>query len=664
MTPTRPLGMYASYNVVMWLLMLITFVYVGYSIYGKYKLWKIGVPEDRKDTASFARFVTSSFGHVRLLREAYPGIMHFLIFWGFVIFAIGTASIVLEEDLGIHVFYGSYYLGISFLMDIFGLLAIIGLCMALWRRYVTKPERLDNKPEDSISLVLILAILLTGFLLEGIRIAMIPDQWANWTPVGSAVSAVFAGAAPDTLKIVHALFYWIHMLLTFGLIAYIPHSKMFHIITGSLNQYFAKDKAAQSLKPLDLENEDLEQFGVAEIQQFTWKQLMDGDACIRCGRCQDNCPAYLTGKSLSPKKFTQDLKNHLNVVGPLLLNKKEGEEISRPIIPEAVQDEDIWSCVNCRSCEEQCPMFVEHVPKIVDLRRNQVMMESMFPQEAQTAFRGMENNGNPWNIGWKSRADWAEELEITQMGELEEGQTVEYLYWPGCAGAFDNRTKKVATAVVKLLKKAGVSFAILGLEEKCCGDSARRLGNEYLYQTLAQENVETMNGYGVKKIITSCPHCLNTLKNEYPQFGGNYEVIHHSQFLSGLVMQGKLKPQNTVSATCTYHDSCFLGRYNDIYEEPRTIVKAIPGLELIEMQRNRTKGFCCGAGGGRMWLDEHVGERININRTQQALDTGANMIVTACPFCLTMLEDGTKAKDVIDNVKTRDLAEVLWESVQ
>lgn len=663
MTPTRPLGTYHDYYIVMWLLMVVSFVIFGYGVYSRYKLWKIGVPEDRKSTASFARFISSSFGHVRLLRESYPGIMHLVIFWGFVVFALATASIAIDEDLRIPIFQGSYYLVISFLSDIFGLAAIIGLCMALWRRYVKKPDRLDNKPEDAISLVLILAIILTGFFLEGIRIASSNDPWANWTPIGSAFAVLFAGVGPAALKPVHAVFWWSHMFMTFGLIAYLPYSKMFHILTGSLNQYFAKDKAAQSLMPLDLENEDLEQFGVAEIQQLTWKQLMDGDACIRCGRCQDNCPAYLTGKPLSPKKFTQDLKNHLSVVGPLLLNKKEDEEIARPIIPEAVQDEEIWACTTCRSCEVQCPMFVEHVPKMVDLRRNQVMMESCFPQEAQTAFRGMENNGNPWNIGWKSRADWADELEVTQLGELEEGQTVEYLFWPGCSGAFDNRNKKVATAVVKLLQKANVSFGILGLEEKCCGDSARRLGNEYLYQTLAQENVETMNGYGVKKIITACPHCLNTLKNEYSQFGGNYEVIHHSELLSSLVSQGKIKPQKPIEATCTYHDSCYLGRYNDIYAEPRAVVGSIPGLKMNEMERNMEKGFCCGAGGGRMWLEEH-GERINMNRTEQALGTGANMIVTACPFCLTMLEDGTKAKDVIDNVKTRDLAEILWESVQ
>lgn len=660
---TRQLGTYHETYIIMWLLMVVAFIIFGKGIYDKYKLWKLGVPEERKETASFSRFLKNSFCHLRLLKEAYPGIMHALIFWGFVIFAIGTASIAIHEDLGIEIFDGYFYLIISLLLDLLGFGAIVGIVMASWRRYVTKPERLDNKPEDAISLGLILTLLVTGFLLEGFRIATTNDPWANWTPIGSIIAAIFSGASTGTLEALHPVLWWIHAILTFSFIAYLPYSKMFHIITGSVNQYLAKDKAAQSLKPLDLEDESVEQFGVAEIQQFTWKQLMDGDACIRCGRCQDNCPAYLTGKPLSPKKFTQDLKNHLSVVGPLLLNKKEDEEIAKPIVPEAVQDDELWACTTCRSCEEQCPMFVEHVPKIVDLRRNQVMMESHFPQEAQLAFRGMENNGNPWNIGWKSRADWAKELEITQLGQLEEGSSVEYLFWPGCSGAFDNRNIKVATAVVNLMKKAGVSFGILGNEEKCCGDSARRMGNEYLYQTLAQENVETLNGYGVKKIITSCPHCLNTLKNEYPQVGGNYQVIHHSEFLSQLVSEGKLKPQKAMEAVCTYHDSCYLGRYNDIYAEPRAVIGSISGLQLNEMERNKAKGFCCGAGGGRMWLEEH-GERINMNRTEQALNTGANLIVTACPFCLTMLEDGTKAKDVVDTVKTKDIAEILWESIQ
>lgn len=661
MVPSRQLGMYHEQYIVMWSLLVLTLIVFAKGIYERYKVWQVGQPEKRwqSEHTSWKRFLFNSFGHLRLLRDKYPGIMHWLIFWGFVVFAIGTLSVMLEEDFKIPIYRGSYYLVLSFLLDIFGAGAIVGLLMALWRRYVIRPPRLDSNPDDGVTLLLILGIIVTGFILEGLRISFTKDPWAGWTPVGFMLAKSFSQMAETAQRNLHQVVWWIHLLLTFGFIAYIPHSKLFHIITGSLNQYLAKDKAAQALVPLDLEDENIEQFGIAEIQQFTWKQLMDGDACIRCGRCQDNCPAHLTQKPLSPKKFTQDLKNHL--YERVEKFRQTNEEIGGlALVPEVIEEDVVWSCTTCRSCEEQCPVFVEHVPKIVDLRRNLVMMESNFPSEAQLAFRGMENNGNPWNIGWKSRADWAQELSVPLLVENSE---VEYLYWPGCSGAFDNRNKKVAIAVVKLLQKAGVSFGILGTEEKCCGDSARRLGNEYLFQNLAQENIETMNGYGVRKIITSCPHCYNTIKNEYPHFGGNYQVYHHSEFLAQLLKEGRLKPQKKLDLQCTYHDSCYLGRYNDIYTEPRAILHTITGLAVLEMERNREKGFCCGAGGGRMWLEEHIGKRINLERTEQALTTGANTIVTACPFCLTMLEDGTKMKNVNETIKTKDLAELLWESL-
>lgn len=657
----RQLGMYHEQYIVMWSLLVLTLIVFGKGVYDRFKVWQVGQPEDRwnSPTTSWRRFISNSFGHLRLLKEKYPGIMHWLIFWGFVIFAIGTLSVMLEEDFKIPIYRGNYYLILSFLLDIFGAGAIIGLIMALWRRYVIKPGRLDSNPDDGVSLLLILGIIVTGFILEGLRINFTNDPWASWTPVGLVTAQLFDGMGEDVQRNLHQLTWWVHLLLTFGFIAYIPHSKLFHIITGSLNQYLAKDKAAQALVPLNLEDENIEQYGIAEIQQFTWKQLLDGDACIRCGRCQDNCPAHLTQKPLSPKKFTQDLKNHLHE--QVALAKNNGAKIGgKALVPDVIEEEVVWACTTCRSCEEQCPVFVEHVPKLVDLRRNLVMMESNFPSEAQLAFRGMENNGNPWNIGWKSRADWAKDLNVPLLAENSE---VEYLYWPGCSGAFDNRNKKVATAVVKILQKAGISFGILGTEEKCCGDSARRLGNEYLFQNLAQENIENMNGYGVTKIITSCPHCLNTLKNEYPQFGGNYQVYHHTEFLAQLIHNGKIIVNRKLDLDCTYHDSCYLGRYNDIYSEPRTILNAVTNKPVLEMVRNREKGFCCGAGGGRMWLEEHIGKRINLERTEQALNTGASIIVTACPFCLTMLEDGTKMKDVNETVKAKDLAEILVEAI-
>jgi len=663
--PTRPTEMYAAYYGIMYSLMVISIVIFCWGFYQRLKPLRLGQPEERlkPPIPRIVRFLKNTVGHVRILRESYPGVMHWMIFWSFIVFALGTASIAVHEHTGLPTFQGGYYLFLSLILNVFALLVLVAIVMAAWRRLVTKPDGIDSQNDDYIALGLIFLIVVTGLFLGGLLIAITQDPWGTWRPVEYLISTWFAGTPPARLQIIHAVLWWVHVCLALGFIAYIPYSKLFHIFAGMMNQYLAKDKAARSMQPLDLDDENAEQFGVAEMRQFTWKQLFDGEACVRCGRCQDNCPAYISGKPLSPKKFTQDLKNHLRSIAPVMAKaiRENQEQEAVPLVPGVIEEETIWSCTTCRSCEEQCPMFVEHVPKIVDIRRNLVMMESSFPGEAQIAFRGMENNGNPWNINWKSRLEWAKDLDVPVWAECPDA---EYLYWPGCSGAFDNRNKKVAVALVGLFKKAGVSFAILGNEEKCCGDSARRLGNEYLYQTLANENVETLNSSGVKKIITSCPHCFNTLKHEYPQLGGSYEVIHHTVFLNKLLKEGKLEPQKNVAATCTYHDSCYLGRYNDIYDEPRKVLESIPGIRLKEMGRNRSKGFCCGAGGGRMWLDEPMDQRVNFRRTEQALETGADSILTACPFCLTMLDDGIKAKDMAEQVKTKDIAEVLWESVQ
>jgi len=672
--PTRNTEMYAQYHWLMYTLAAIAVIILCKGIYDHYKLWRLGQPEDRERWCQVGpglwRVVKGTLGHFRILRERYPGVMHWMFFWGFAIFALGTLSIAVRDHTGLPTFQGWYYLILSLMLNIFSLLVIIAVIMALWRRIVIKPDRIDNKTEDWISLAFVFFLVVTGLLLSGLRIAFTEDNWALWRPLGYFVSTWFSNIDSSLLKDVHQVAWWVHVCIAMGFAAYMPYSKLFHIITGPVNQYLAKETAAQIIEPIDLEDESIEQFGVAEVQHFTWKHLLDTDACIRCGRCQDNCPAYISGKPLSPKKMIQDLKSHLRVAAAKLDTKQQakGGEIEEaddlPSLIDEIGEEEVWACTTCGSCEEQCPMFVEHIPKIVELRRNLVMMESSFPSEAQVAFRGMENNGNPWNQGWMTRSDWAKDLDVP---EWDDEHPAEYLYWPGCSGAFDSRNRKVAVAMVKLLKKAGVSFAILGNEEKCCGDSARRLGNELLYQTLANENIETLNSHGVKKIITSCPHCFNTLKNEYPQFGGNFEVIHHSVFLSKLLKENKLKPNDATDLTkeivCTYHDSCYLGRYNGIYDEPREILRSVPGIEHREMARNRYKGFCCGAGGGRMWLEEAAEQRVNIRRTEEALDRGVNLIVTACPFCLIMLEDGTKAKDVNEQVETKDIAEVLWESV-
>lgn len=648
-----------------------------YGFYRRYRLWRTGQPENRFDRVGerIKSVLVNGFAHARILREAYPGLMHFLIFWGFLVMFVGTLIIMAQADFGIPLVYGNFYLYFMALgLDMAGLAAVIGTVMALIRRYVVRPARLDNTADDALTLLWILVILVTGFILEGLRINATGDPWAIWSPVGYLTGLSLGGPAPWQ-EAFHRVLWWVHLFLAMGLIAYLPFSKLSHIVLSPLNQYFRSFEPKGALVPLDLENEEVETFGVSKIEDFTWKHLFDTGACTRCGRCQDNCPVHLSEKPLSPKKLIQDLKAHLEERAPALVRQAatagqaeaaaagETEQAiaSRALIGEVVTEDEIWACTTCRSCQEQCPVFVEQIPKIVELRRNLVLSESRFPSEAQTAFRNMENNGNPWGLGWATRADWAADLEVKSLAEVE-GE-VEVLFWPGCAGAFDDRNRKVATAMVRLLNAAGVNFAILGTEEKCCGDSARRLGNEYLFQMLAQENIETLKQYRFGEIVTTCPHCFNTLKNEYPQFGGDFKVTHHSEYLWRLVRQGRLTPRRQLALLATYHDSCYLGRYNDIYRDPRQLLTAVPGLRLVEMDRHHDRSFCCGAGGGRMWLEEKLGKRINLMRTEQALAKNPQLIATACPFCLVMLGDGLKDKGIEEGVQVLDLAEVLEQAL-
>lgn len=658
----------------MYLLMVIALVFFARGFYLRCQLWRLGRADKRTDQLCkrFLNLLSYGAAHKRILKETAPGISHLALFWGFVVFAFGTFFVALEADIGLPLMRGWFYLILSLVLDIFGILAILGILFLIYRRYVTKPDRLDNKPEDAISLVLILLILLTGFALEGIRIIATNDPWAQWSPVGLAVGSVLAGLDLGTLEQLHRYIWWFHLLLAFGLIAYLPYSKLMHIFTAPLNQFFVSLKAKGALELLDLEDEEAETFGIGKLEDFTWKQLFDADACTRCGRCQDNCPAYLSGKPLSPKEFTQNLKTHLQAKGIFLLHQRrlvgaEGHSEAAStgsegnlLVGEVFPEESIWACTTCRSCQEQCPVFVEHIDKMIGLRRNLVLMESSFPPEIQTTFKNLENNGNPWGVGWASRAEWTKDLGVRSLAEDSQ---VEYLYWVGCAGAFDDRNKKVAGAVVKVLQKAGISFAILGTEEKCCGDSARRIGNEYLYQMLAMENIETLNNYQVQKIITHCPHCYNTMKNEYPQLGGDFEVFHHTEIIWDLINTGILKLRKPVEGVFTYHDSCYLGRYNDIFNPPRSALESISGVKLKEMERCREKSFCCGAGGGRMWMEEDTGDRINEMRAGEALATGANLIATNCPFCLTMLDDGIKSKGEEGKVQVLDIAEIVTRAL-
>lgn len=680
--PHREMYWSIPYHNLIYLFLLVALAIFGYTVWQKYRLWTLGKPEKRWDQFWRRLFLViwNSFGHPRLLREWYPGGLHFILFWGIVVMIFAAALEFFQAWFGLHLLYGSFYLVVSWALDVFGLLGIIAILLFAVRRYIQRPARLDNKPDDAWVLLIVLLILCTGFLLEGLRISAKFDPWAAWTPVGNWVATWFAGTNPETAISAYQILWWFHFALVMGVIVYTPYSKFFHVLTSPLNQFFQNLGPRGVCTAIDFENEEIEQFGVANLGDFTWKQLFELEACVRCGRCQDNCPAHLSGKPLSPKEMTQNLKTHLLEKGPLLVKQKEDQKkgaeaekevaaagekeraiLEKSIIGDVITEDEIWACTTCRSCMEQCPSYVEHIDRIIELRRNLVLMESRFPSEMQLAFRNMENNANPWGVGWASRADWAEGLEVKVLAEDSD---VEILYWPGCAGAFDDRNKRVAVAMVKLMKAAGVNFGILGTEEKCCGDSARKLGNEYLFQSLAQENIETLKGYNVKKIVTQCPHCYNTLAKDYRQFGGEFEVWHHTEFLLDLIKTGRLKPARQLDKRVTYHDSCYLGRYNEIYAQPRNILKSIPGVSLVEMARREKKSFCCGAGGGRMWLEETLGQKLYLMRTEQALELNPDIIAVACPFCLTMLFDGVKAKEVEEKVQTLDIAEIIAQAVE
>ncbi|EHQ89949.1 heterodisulfide reductase-related iron-sulfur binding cluster [Desulfosporosinus youngiae] len=665
----------------LYLFFIISLAIFGYGVYKRLQLWKLGQPENRwKDVwPGIKDVIVYTFAHKRIFKDSYPGLMHASIFFGFLFLAFATAIITLQADFSLNLFHGWLYLFIKVTANLFGLAALIGIVVAAYRRYIQRPDRLDNKPDDAITLALLFAILLTGFIIQGARIAVLPDPWAGYAFVGQWMSVPLKALLNEAqLLSLHVFLWWLHLVLAMAFIAYFPYSKLFHILLGPLNQFFRNRGPIGIPEPIDFEDESLETFGKSQLREFSWKTLFNTDVCLRCGRCQDNCPAYLSGKHLNPKRIIQDMRVLMEETGAALqtqnkfMNQTAGQEAAvaseteeaeewtgRALIGEVIPEDDLWACTTCRSCEQQCPVFVEHVDKTIDMRRNLVLMETRFPGEAQLAFRNMENNGNPWGIGWSTRADYLTGLGVKTF---EEDPNAEYLYWPGCSGAFDARNQRVSAALVKLLQAAGVHFAILGNEEKCCGDSARKLGNEYLFYSLASENIEVMNGYGVKKIITQCPHCYNFLKNEYPQLGGNFEVIHHTVFLLDLVKSGKLKLTKADRKTVTYHDSCYLGRYNEIYEQPRELLKAV-GLDIKEMSHTGEKSFCCGAGGGRMWLEEHEGQRINEMRTDEAIAIKPDFVGTACPFCLTMIADGIAAREVGEQMKALDIAEILEKSL-
>ncbi|CUU08108.1 Fe-S oxidoreductase [Candidatus Thermokryptus mobilis] len=632
---------------------------------------KIGKPEDRFDnpTERLKRVFTIAFGQKKLLREFVAGWMHFFIFWGFVILLTAILDAILEGLFSVNLsVIGGFYRYIAFFQDLMGLLVILSIIIALYRRYIQRPKRLQvektSKIDATVILLLIFFIMLTMFGTYATQINLGDAEYYDLRFVSLEFAKIFDGFGWDAQSSLHSIFWWVHILLVLGFLNYLPFSKHLHIITSIPNVYLSSLKPQGRLNPISFENiENVEKFGALDVDDLTWKQIFDGYTCTECGRCTAACPANITGKPLSPREIIVSIRKRAFEKAPILLNLKPQNEdvLGKTLLFNYITEDELWACTTCMACVQECPVMIEHVQTIIDMRRYLVLTESKFPSELSITFRNLENNFTPWAFSHSTRGDWAQGLDIKTLAE---DSNVEYLLWVGCAGSFDARYKKVAISVAKLLKIAGVSFGILGNEEKCTGDPARRAGNEYLAQMLIQENIQTFSKYNVKKIITICPHCFNTLKNEYPDFGGNYEVYHHVQFLEKLLIEGRLKISKKLDAKITYHDSCYLGRYNEIYDAPRDILGSINGVKLLEMKRSRDRGLCCGAGGARMFMEEKIGKRINIERTEEALSLNPDMIASACPFCMTMLTDGVKAKDVIDKVSVKDVAEILLEVVE
>ena len=650
--------------------------------------WERGAPDRRKTTKKNVKQRLADYRagvYMRtLLRDSAAGLMHSMMYFGFLVLLGVTTVLEVDHQLppALKFLHGDVYRAYAAVGDIAGIVFTTGVIWAIIRRYVQRPYRIriKSKPEHAIGLGVLLAIGVSGFGSEMFRIAESQAAGINmdhekWSVLGYPLAQLVNGWSESTLNTLHQVLWTSHVLAFIGFLIILPITMLRHMFTSPLNMYLKdreRPKGAMKAMP-NLTETSLETFGAHVVEDFTWKQLLDLDACTMCGRCTSVCPAHATGKPLDPREIvlksgevmaaTATHARGGKVTPPLSVDSEI--TISANSLFERISSEEIWACTSCKACDEICPVNIEILDKILDMRRYLSLMESDFPAELGNAYRAMENQGNPWGMSQSDRGEWAKDLDVTV---LDPGAAFnhEYLYWVGCAGSFDDKNKKVTQSMAKLLKRAGIDVAILGPSEMCTGDSARRSGNEYLFQMLAMPNIEMLNGMGVRKIITQCPHCFNTLANEYPQFGGTYEVIHHSQLLEHLIDSGKLDISDaTLEERITYHDSCYLGRHNDVYMAPRNVVASIKGVDVVEMPRNGTKGMCCGAGGARMWMEETIGTKVNDERAAEAISTGASRVATACPFCYIMLDDGVKGAGKEEHeVKVADISIHLLDAIE
>jgi Fe-S oxidoreductase len=612
---------------------------------------------------------TDVLGQSNVRRKAVPGTAHMLIFFGFLAIQPHSLELIIngvcpafDPAHWIPGLYGVYL----FVADILAFLVIVGLAYALYRRLVIKPEYLTNGLDARLIILFTFVIVVSFHFINAFEGALSAREggfdYFRYFTVSEAVATIFnfSALSEGQQHIGFEIFYWIHMATILGFLIYIPGSKHLHLLAAAPNVFLKPLEREKAMFKDDLEAEDAESFGLGNVSQLSWKGVLDLYACTECGRCEEQCPADATGKPLSPKRIISDSKHDLFDQSAAILAKDDGaiEPLVRADSP--ISDDVIWSCTTCRACEDICPVNIQHLDIMLEARKYQVLMESSFPPEMQETFVSLENQANPWGFDNDTRAQWCRDMDVALMTDKPDADV---LYFVGCAGSFDDRGKKIARAMVRVLQKAGVDFAILGPEEFCNGDVARRAGNEYIAQMLIQQNVEVLNQYKPKRILTGCPHCYNIIKNEYPQFGATYDVVPHSEFLLELVNAGRLQPSgNGDGGRMTFHDSCYLGRWNGIYRAPRTLLSAMAsGAQLSEMSRTESKGFCCGAGGARMFMEETLGTRINAGRAEEIITTGAKTVAAACPFCTTMLRDGLRDKE--SDVEVKDIVEIVDEAI-
>ncbi|GLV63058.1 hypothetical protein Bmyc01_17280 [Bacillus mycoides] len=693
-----------SLLIINWLAAIAVIAYAGYLfvylIRTRMAYIQLGkkIEFDRRFKERWDLLKVNVFGQKKLLKDKKSGIIHVMFFYGFILVQFGAIDFVWKGLApGSHLPLGPLYPAFTFFQEIVTLVILIAVFWAFHRRYVEKLVRLKRNFKSGLVLIFIGGLMISVLLGNGMGIIWHGEELSWSEPIASAIAYVFSGINETVAISVFYFSWWVHLLILLTFLVYVPQSKHAHLIAGPVNVFFGRLSNPGKLEKIDFEDETQETFGVGKIEDFRQNQLVDLYACVECGRCTNMCPATGTGKMLSPMDLILKLRDHLTDKGAAVtskapwvpvvaFNNTQGNQLAMmaagkgqqesaatalaydpSLIGDVITEEEIWACTTCRNCEDQCPVMNEHVDKIIDLRRYLVLTEGKMDAEAQRAMTNIERQGNPWGLNRKERETWRQgddEVTVPTVKEKSKaGEEFEYLFWVGSMGSYDNRSQKIAISFAKLMNEADISFAILGNKEKNSGDTPRRLGNEFVFQEMATKNIEEFEKAGVKKIVTIDPHAYNTFKNEYPDFGLQAEVYHHTELLAQWVKEGRLKPVHSIEETVTYHDSCYLGRYNEVYEAPRDILKAIPGVNLVEMARNRETGMCCGAGGGLMWMEETAGSRINVARTEQALAVQPSIIGTGCPYCLTMISDGTKAKEVEETVQTLDVTEILERSV-